>query len=279
VCDIAESEGLASVVVTFDRHPASVVRPESAPALLTDLEQKLELLTDTGVDACLVITFDHERSTEPAAEFVYEVLVDGLQCKTVIVGEDFHFGHQRQGNVILLEEIGAEAGFEVRGLSLVGVDGQPAGDRDQVSSTAIRAALASGSVAEANRLLTRPYEVRGFVRGGDQRARGLGFRTANVAVPEEILLPADGVYAGWYERPNGDVHMAAISLGTRPTFYAEDGKLLLEAHLLDFDGDLYGERAHVKFVEVLRGQVKFDGIEALKDQLHLDIAATRRSLG
>src|ERR1700694_1258972 len=214
---LADERGLETAVVTFDRHPASVVRPDSAPRLLTDLDQKLELLDETGVDYALVVHFDEERSKESAEDFVREVLVDCLNAKLVVVGADFHFGHQRRGNVAMLEQMGRELGFEVMGLSLVGPDGVPARDELQVSSTAIRRALVAGDLATANAMLGRPYEVRGVVERGDQRGRAIGFPTANVAVPEEILLPADGIYAGWYERPSGEHVPAAISLGRRPT--------------------------------------------------------------
>ncbi len=274
----AAARGLASAVVTFDRHPARVVRPESAPLLLTDLDQKLELLEATGVDLCLVLPFDEERAKERAEDFVESTLVGCLLARLVVVGEDFHFGFQREGNVGLLERMGSQHGIEVRGLGLVGLDGTRARDHLQVSSTAIRRALASGDLAAANTMLTRPYEVRGTVVHGDKNGRKLGFPTANVAIQPEILLPANGVFAGWFERQDGAVHPAAISLGTRPTFYDENGVLLLEAHLVDFDGDLYGETVRVRLVESLRGQQKFDGLEALVAQLRLDVANTRKAL-
>jgi len=226
---LAAERGLATAVVTFDRHPASVVRPESAPRLLTDLDQKLELLEETGVDYSLVVHFDEERSRESAEDFVREVLVDCLNAKLVVVGADFHFGHQRRGNVALLEQMGRELGFEVMGMSLVGPDGVPARDEVQVSSTAIRRALVAGDVALANKLLGHDYEVRGVVEHGDERGRTWGFPTANVAVSEEILLPADGIYAGWYERPSGERVPAAISLGRRPTVYEAQPYRLLES--------------------------------------------------
>jgi riboflavin kinase / FMN adenylyltransferase len=274
----AATAGMESAVVTFDRHPASVVRPESAPRLLTDLEQKLELLAETGVERCLVISFDEARSKEPAEEFVQEVLVDCLGAKVVIVGEDFHFGHQRKGNVDLLREMGADLGFEVEGLSLVDADGNAAGVGPKASSTAIRHALVEGDLASANALLGRSYEVRGVVAHGDHRGRELGFPTANVSVPGDILLPADGIYAGWYEQPDGTVHATAISLGRRPTFYVEAHASLLEAHLLDFSGDLYGEPARVRFVAHLRGEAKFDTVEALVEQIHRDCDDARAIL-
>jgi riboflavin kinase/FMN adenylyltransferase len=275
---LAAERGLATAVVTFDRHPASVVRPESAPRLLTDLDQKLELLEETGVDYSLVVHFDEERSRESAEDFVREVLVDCLNAKLVVVGADFHFGHQRRGNVALLEQMGREHGFEVMGMSLVGPDGVPARDEVQVSSTAIRRALVAGDLATANAMLGRPYEVRGIVERGDQRGRTIGFPTANVAVPEEILLPADGIYAGWYERPSGERARAAIALGRRPTYYEAQPYRLLEVHLLDWDGDLYDERAKVRFVAHLRDEQKFETEADLIEQMHRDCDAARRRL-
>jgi riboflavin kinase/FMN adenylyltransferase len=275
---IAGDRNFATAVVTFDRHPASVVRPQSAPRLLTDLDQKLELLEETGVDYALVIHFDEERSKESAEDFVREVLVGCLNAKLVVVGADFHFGHRRRGNVPLLEEMGRELGFEVSGLALVGQDGAPARDEEQVSSTAIRRALVAGDVALAHKLLGREYEVRGVVERGDGRGRDWGFPTANVAVPDDILLPADGIYAGWYERPNGDRVAAAISLGRRPTVYDAQPYRLLEAHLLDWAGDLYGETACVRFVERLRDELKFDSVDALLDQMARDCDDARRRL-
>lgn len=274
----AEAAGLASAVVTFDRHPAAVVRPESAPRLLTDLEQKLELLEATGVDRCLVIAFDEARSKEPADEFVREVLVAALGARAVIVGEDFHFGHQRKGNVALLAEMGADLGFEVTGLELVDPSGRPAGPAERASSTAIRHALVEGDLALAQSMLGRPYEVRGIVAHGDKRGRELGFPTANVSVPGDILLPADGIYAGWLERAVGTVLPAALSLGRRPTFYIEAHASLLEAHALDFDGDLYDEHVRVRFVERLRGEQRFERVEDLIAQIQRDCDLARESL-
>ncbi len=274
----AAARGFESAVVTFDRHPASVVRPESAPRLLTDLEQKLELLAATGLDRCLVISFDEARSREPAEDFVLEVLVECLAARVVIVGEDFHFGYQRRGNVDLLRSMGVELGFEVEGLPLVDARGVTASDGEKASSTAIRHALVAGELGRANTLLGRPHEVRGVVAHGDARGRDLGFPTANVSVPGDILLPADGIYAGWYERPDGAVHPTAISLGRRPTFYEEAHASLLEAHLLDFTADLYGEQAKVRFVARLRGELKFDGVEALAAQIQHDCDEARAIL-
>ena len=193
--------GARSAVVTFDRHPASVVRPESAPMLLTDLEQRLSRIKATGVDYTVVLTFDERRAAEPAEDFVEQVLVDCLHARGVVVGEDFHFGHKRRGNVELLRAMGAMHGFEVEPLGLV----TTTGDREAVSSTAIRQALARGDLDTATAMLGRHHEVWGPVVEGDRRGRQLGFPTANVAVPPGIALPVDGIYAGWYERPDGSV--------------------------------------------------------------------------
>ena len=272
---LAASRGAATAVVTFDRHPAMVVRPESAPKLLTDLEQKLELLASTGVDHTLVIHFDEERSRESAEDFVDEVLVGALKARAVVVGHDFHFGHGRRGNVEMLAHLGARLGFDVLGVTLF-----ESGDLGGVmSSTRIRGLLLEGDVSQAATLLGRPHEVRGTVERGDGRGGPeLGFPTANVAVPGEILLPSDGIYAGWYEHPDGTIHAAAISVGRRPTFYEHADTSLLEAHLLDFDGDLYGQRAKVRFVARLRGEERFDSVDALIAQMGEDVEETRRVL-
>ena len=276
VRQLAERIGAVSVVVTFDRHPASIVRPESAPKLLTGPEQKLELLEATGVDAVVVVPFDAEQSEETPESFVERVLVTCLNTQVIVVGEDFHFGRNRAGNVDLLRKLGVDNDFDVEPIELMprldGVD-------EPVSSTAIRRALAGGDITRANQMLGRPFEARGAVVRGDQRGRMLGFPTANVEVSNSICLPADGVYAGWYERPSGVAQPCAINLGRRPTFYEHADSSLLEAHLLDFEADLYGERARVQFAHFLRSERKFDGIEALKAQLDVDVEHARGLLG
>ena len=268
--------GARSAVITFDRHPASVVRPESAPQLLTDLDQKLELLAATGVDATVVVRFDESQSQEEPMSFSRRVLVDLLATSAVVVGDDFHFGKGRQGNVTTLRELGATADFEVHPMSLVP---RTDGPDESLSSTSIRRAMAGGQVELAADLLGHPFEARGVVVLGDQRGRLLGFPTANVEVPKAICLPSDGVYAGWYIRPEGQRHPCAINLGRRPTFYEHADHSLLEAHLLDFSGDLYGEHAKVQFTNFLRSERKFDGIDALIGQLKHDIDHARAVLG
>ena len=269
---LAAERGCETAVVTFDRHPATVVRPESAPKLLTDLEQKLELLADTGVDYTLVVHFDRARSQESAEDFVKEVLAGCLNARAVVVGHDFHFGRGRTGNVSLLATMGGELGFDVLGLRLT------EGDGEAISSTRIRKLIAAGDVAAAAALLGRPHQIRGTVRSGDKRGRELGFPTANVHVPGDVLLPGDGIYAGWYLRPDGSRHATAISLGRRPTFYDDQTESLLEAYLLDFEGDLYGEEARVEFVTHLRDELRFDSVDALVEQMQADVAHARAAL-
>lgn len=266
---MAAERGCKTAVVTFDVHPASIVRPESAPLLLCTLEHKLELLAETGVDYTLVVHFDEAQSKVPPEEFIQSVLIDCLRARAVTVGADFHFGKNRRGNVELLRAVGVEAGYEVYGLPLVK---QLTGGGDIISSTSIRRALSEGDIATANRLLGRQFEVRATVTPGDRRGRTIGFPTANLPTDPQFQLPADGVYAAWYERQDGSVHPAAVNIGKRPTFYESAERSLIEAHLIGFRGDLYDEQARLRFVARLRGEVRFDGIDALKRQLELDIA-------
>jgi riboflavin kinase / FMN adenylyltransferase len=271
---LAADKGLRSAVVTFDRHPASVVRPESAPKLLTTLEQKLELLEATGVDVTVVVPFDHDRSSETAEEFVDEVIVGCLSARAVVVGSDFHFGKGRRGNVALLQQLGEISGFQVTGLELIsvpGVDGK-------VSSTEIRRLVSVGDIAAVARLLGRDYELRGRVIDGDKRGRTIGFPTANVSLSDEACLPADGIYAAWYARPDGVWLPAAVNLGRRPTFYDDQPYSLLEAFLIDFQGDLYGEPARVRFVERLRPEAKFESLDGLIEQMNRDVDRARSIL-
>ncbi len=270
----AELEAL-SIVVTFDRHPASVVRPESAPRLLTDLDQKLELLEATGIDATVLVRFDDAQSQESPTSFVERVLASCLRAQRIVVGEDFHFGIRRSGNVELLRDLGIHHDFRVEPIPLVeradGID-------EPLSSTAIRRAMAGGQVELAASMLGHSFQARGVVVQGDQRGRTIGFPTANVQVPASICLPADGVYAGWYVRPDGSRHACAINLGRRPTFYEHAEVSLLEAHLIDFEGDLYGEAARVEFTDFLRSERKFEGIQSLIAQLKHDVEHARSLL-
>lgn len=289
VRQIAEQRSLKSALVTFDPHPARVLRPDLAPSLLTGLEHKLELLEEVGLDTVVVVPFDKTRAGESAEDFVASVLVGCLGAKAIIVGEDFHFGKDRLGNIELLTELGGYYEFDVHGQPLIGrpstVDRMLQGSSlsfddlgEAVSSTAIRRALGAGQVSLAAHLLGRNHEVRGEVIAGDQRGRTIGVPTANVLVPPGYAIPGDAVYAGWYLLPDGTRWPSAVNVGRRPTFYQQAEHSLVEAHLIGFDGDLYGQSARVQFVERLRGEQRFDGVESLKAQLHVDIADAGRLL-
>jgi riboflavin kinase/FMN adenylyltransferase len=279
VRELADVRELAAVCITFDRHPAEVVRPDSAPKLITTPEQKLELLDATGyLDLAFVLHFDEARSQEPADDFVREVLADAAHARLVVVGADFHFGKGRGGDVALLQRMGAELGFEVLGVGLEAAPANSGQGGTIYSSTAIRELLAAGDVHAAAELLGRAHEVRGVVVEGDRRGRELGYPTANVAVPSRCCLPADGIYAGTFVGADGVERMSAISLGRRPTFYDSAESSLLEAYVLDFDGDLYGQAIKVRFVEHLRGEQKFDSVDDLVAQIERDVAATRAVL-
>ncbi len=267
--------GVKTAVVTFEPHPARVLRPESAPLLLIDLDQKLELLDRHGVDTTVVVPFTAERSHETADEFIERILVGCLNAQAVIVGRDFHFGANRAGNVDTLRAAGARFGFVAEGVELLP---RPDARIESVSSTAIRRALAGGEVATAARMLGRHHEIRGPVVPGDQRGRTIGFPTANVAVPKGMALPADAVYAAWYVGLDGQRWPAAVNVGKRPTFYRDQEHSLVEAHLIGFQGDLYGQSARVQLVDLIRSEQRFAGIEALKEQLQRDIQSATEIL-
>lgn len=268
----ASERGIDSAVVTFDVHPATVVRPDSAPKLLTRLPRKLELLESLGVDVVYVIEFDSDRAGTTATQFVDDVFIDRLGVKEVLVGSDFHFGKGREGTVAFLREQGRANGFSVEGLELIR---RTETATDPVSSTAIRRALIGGDIESAATMLGRPFELHGTVVKGDQRGTTIGFPTANVMLDDEMARPANGVYACQYITLDGIARPAAVNVGVRPTFYESADAAVLEAHILDFDGDLYGQEARVQFLHFLRSERRFNGIDELKDQLDTDIAETR----
>ncbi|MBT8239664.1 MAG: bifunctional riboflavin kinase/FAD synthetase [Acidimicrobiia bacterium] len=272
---LADHDGARLAVVTFDPHPARVIRPDSAPSILTGIEHRLELLREAGVETTVVVHFDDAQAHERAKAFVDRVIVDCLNATSVSVGNDFHFGYRREGTTELLTEIGAERGFDVHPLDQVL---QPGEGSVPVSSTAIRQAIADGDVEGAASMLGRLHQVRGEVRGGDQRGRTIGFPTANIDVPPERAIPADGVYAAWYVFADGSRHRSAVNVGKRPTFYADAERSLVEAHLIEFDGNLYGTEGKVEFVKMLRGERRFDGLDALKSQLRTDVAHAKAVL-
>ena len=275
----ASADNQTSVLVTFSPHPAHILRPTEAPKLLTERDQKLRLLESTGIDAVVLISFDRIQAEETPENFVQRVLVDTLNVKRLIVGEDFCFGKDRRGNVELLTKLGAQYGFVVEPSHLVSGH-----DDVTASSTYIRSLVLNGEIAAANIYLGRQHELAGTVVHGDARGRTIGFPTANVEVPKTLCQPGDGVYAGWYVRPARDgqperVYPAAINIGRRPTFYVDAPVSLIEAHVIgETNLDLYGEVAKLRFVERLRGEVKFSGIDELKAQLMLDIENAKAAL-
>jgi len=274
VTDRALQLGLESVVVTFDPHPAAVLNPDSAPGLISSLDGRLELLAEAGIDRVVVIDFDLAASGETAEEFTDRVVIRGLNCREVIVGSGFHFGRGREGSVSTINERGEQSGLSASEVDL-------ASDRSGgiVSSSRIRAAVADRQMDLVRALLGRDFTVEGIVEHGDHRGRTIGFPTANVAVPPERLRAADGVYAGWFTDESGIERACVVNVGRRPTFIERADHSLVEAHVLDFDGDLYGQRVTVRFSESLRGEKRFESVDELVAQIGADCARARDLLG
>jgi riboflavin kinase / FMN adenylyltransferase len=274
----AAALGGESAALTFEPHPAVVLAPHLAPRLITTTERKLELIAAAGIEVCVVEPFDRGLAGLAPEGFARSVLADAIGARSVVVGFDFTFGHRRAGTTALLRTLGQSLGFDVDVVDAFTVDGLVA------SSTRVRSFVAEGNMAGARLLLGRDFDVSGHVVRGAGRGKGLGIPTANIA-PETQLLPASGIYAVWLERladgPGAGVpgprRAGAASLGTNPTFDGA-GALSLEVHLLDFDGDLYGQRVRVAFVERLRGERRFPGAAELLEQIQRDIADTRRIL-
>jgi riboflavin kinase/FMN adenylyltransferase len=271
---LAERDALASVVVTFDRHPLALLSPEDCPSSLVSTEQKLDLLAETGVDATLVLAFNRALSSLPAEEFVDRIIVNALHARHVLVGRDFRFGNRGAGDVALLTELGTGYGYQVHLIDDVKPGG--ADPERRVSSTWIRDLLDAGDVQGATRLLGHLPTVRGIVVHGAARGRELGFPTANLSPRSQGLIPEYGVYAGWLTDA-GTRYPAAISVGNNPTFEGVPQKQV-EAYVLDEDLDLYDHVVDVAFVERIRGMVAFTGIEPLIDQIADDVRQARNIL-
>lgn len=265
----AAERGARSVAVTFDPHPTAVVAPHAVPPRLTGLDRRVELLGALGVDGVCVLPFTKELSLQSPEAFVGGVLVDRLHADAVVVGENFRFGHKAAGDVGRLAELGAELGFDVLPQSL-------SADTDTYSSTRVRNAVAEGEVAAAAEILGREFGVEGSVVHGAGRGADMGFPTANIEPIEGMAIPADGIYTGWLHLDSRR-HPAAISIGTNPTF--GDNERSVEAYLLDFDGDLYRAAVRLDFVSRLRGQIAFDNVGDLVEQMETDVARTRADLG
>jgi riboflavin kinase/FMN adenylyltransferase len=277
--------GRPVVLMTFDPHPSEVVRPGSHPAILTSADRKAELVADLGVDGMCVLPFTQEFSRLTPEEFTHTVLVEHLFAAQVVVGRNFSYGHRAAGTVDTLAVDGRRFGFGVEGVDLTVVGSAPdlSGDGEvTISSTYIRACVAAGDMASAALALGRPHRVDGVVVRGDRRGRELGYPTANVESPAHTAVPADGVYAGRlvvrdHRGTTGTAHPAAVSVGSNPTFAG--ARRTVEAHLLDFEGDLYGEHVGVEFVERLRPMLSFAGVPELLEAMGQDVVRTRAVLG
>ncbi|MEV4975618.1 bifunctional riboflavin kinase/FAD synthetase [Streptomyces scopuliridis] len=270
----ARELGVQSVVVTFDPHPSEVVRPGSHPPLLAPHHRRAELMADLGVDALLILPFTLEFSKLSPADFIVKVLVDKLHARAVIEGPNFRFGHKAAGNVAVLADLGVTYDYEVEVVDLY-VTGE-AGGGEPFSSTLTRRLVAEGDVAGAAEILGRPHRVEGVVVRGAQRGRELGFPTANVETLPHTAIPADGVYAGWLTA-DGERMPAAISVGTNPQF--EGTERTVEAYAIDRVGlDLYGLHVTVDFLSYVRGQRKFESIDALLEAIRDDVKRSRALL-
>jgi riboflavin kinase/FMN adenylyltransferase len=276
---VAAERNLPTVLVTFTPHPSEVVRPGSHPPQLTTNTRKAELAAELGVDVVVFLPFTLEFSKLGPEEFIHQAVVAELHAAAVVVGENFRFGHKAAGDVPMLVDLGSRWGFDAEGVTLLAESGRP------ISSTYIRSCVEAGDLAAAAHALGRPHRLDGVVVRGDQRGRDLGFPTANVRAAAYAAVPADGIYAGrvvrideWGNTRAGQPSLpAAISVGTNPTF---DGRYRsVEAFVLDFDSDLYGQNLGVEFVQRLRGMVKFDSVEDLVVQMTDDVAHTRQLLG
>jgi len=268
-CSRAKAQDLVSVVVTFDPHPLRVLRSDKTPPFITLTEQKLELISQHGPQVCLLLHFDMDMARLAPEDFVRKYLLEGVGMHEMIIGYDYHLGKGRAGNFETLSELGAKHGFTVDRLDPVSIDDAI------VSSTRIRDLVQAGNVWSVRPLLGRFYQVRGeIVHGMNRGGRLLGFPTANLKLVDE-LFPKPGVYAIWVEL-DGEVHMGVANIGKNPTF--GNDALSVEAHILDFEGDIYGRDIRVHFVQRIRDERKFNGIDELKDRIGKDVELGRQIL-
>ena len=262
----AESLGVDQrAVLTFDRHPLALVSPELVPRLLTTSEQRLEVLESLGIENVGVLPFEQIREMHPA-EFIHQVLLGSLGAKLIVVGTNFRFGRDRAGDVKSLQAEGTRHGFEIDAVELL------RGDGTTVSSSVIRSLLTEGDVVAAEKALGRPFELRGLVVAGDGRGKTIGIPTANLSFAQEMTVPARGVYAVRVKLGRKSIP-GVVNVGVRPTFGGED--LTVEVHLLDFEGDLYGQTLGVAFHHRLRDEQRFAGVDELVQQINKDVKTAR----
>lgn len=270
---IAEERGLHSVVVTFDRHPASLLNPESVPMDITGPSRRVELIGETRVEACLVLPFTDELASLSPADFVSHIVSQGLGAQCVIVGKDFRFGHGAEGDVDTLRELGTHHGFDV-----VVVDDVSDESGDRISTSLVRQLILDGDVASAARVLGRTHAMQGEVVHGEKKGRELGYPTANLSRDATGMMPADGVYAGWLIAEDGERYPVAISVGTNPTIEGERDRVV-EAHCFTPPGDLYGQIVVIEFVDYIRGMLKFESLDDLIWQMGADVETISSRLG
>ena len=266
LADARQHEALA-LVITFDCHPNRVVAPSLVPPMIYSLPQRIRAITSLGVETALLIHFDRAFSAQTGEAFVRGLTRDFGRVHSICVGSEFTFGHKRSGNVALLKTLGQEMKFIVHGLSAVALDGE------MVSSTRIREAIRSGDLDAASQMLGRAYSLAGAVVRGDQLGRQLGFPTANLEVAA-LALPPAGVYAA-HASVQGKQWQAAVNIGRRPTVAQPEAAVQVEAHLLDFNAEIYGEEMEITFVEKLRDEQKFPSVNELKTQIRRDLTAAR----
>jgi len=264
----ARKHGALALVITFDHHPNTIVAPARVPPLIYSLPQKLRTIESLGPDAALLIHFDQAFSQKTGEAFIRELADAWSGIQSICVGANFAFGHQRSGNVDLLKKLGGELKFSVHGMAAVSLDGEP------VSSTRIRDAIRVGDLDAASQMLGRAYSIAGPVVEGDKLGRKLGFPTANLDTAG-LGLPPGGVYA-IHALVRGKTHRAVLNIGTRPTLGNPHPPLRVEAHLLDFQGELYGEELEIVFAEKLRDEQKFASVDELKAQIACDIERAKR---
>ena len=264
----ARAKGMSAGVLTFRNHPDSVLNPNFQPQYITSIVERIRLIKELGVDFVVPVTFDMEVAGLKARRFV-ELLRGKLRMRGLVVGPDFAMGYKREGNVRMLSSLGDEMGFEVSVVDLLSEGG------DAVHSTSIRKAIVEGSVGDAAKKLGRNFSISGTVVAGEKLGRTLGYPTANVEVGADMAVPGNGIYATM-ALVDGERHMAATSIGTRPTF---DGKgRTIEAFLLEFDNNLYNRQLRLEFVHRLRDELKFDSVDDLLKQMELDVEQTRTLL-
>ena len=267
--DDAQAAGGVSVVLTFDPHPMRVLQPDKAPLLLTSTEHKLKLIESLGVDACLLLTFDKPFSETPAEKFAERIADKRHQLQEICVGTRFRFGHDRAGDVRLLEKLAPQYGFVVKEIKSVQTD-----VGEMISSTAVRERVLRGDLDAVRLMLDRPFSILGTVEQGQHRGHEVGFPTANLN-PYNEVLPPDGVYAARVHL-GSELLAGVVNIGVRPTFEGGERRRVLEVHILDFDRDLYGHDVEVVFIGKIRDEQKFPSVNALREQIAADIATARK---